>query len=108
LDVDLVNFHLATPLPKTELMCICLRDGLLPQGFDPEVGCTTGYTKGLITTTEFTPPELEYLRAFEWDRINFATEERQKRIARMEGISLEELTNWRIRTRRQCGVGVVK
>jgi len=107
LNVDMVNFHLATPLPRTELMDICLRDGYLPQDFDFEASATTGYTKGLISTTEFTPAELEILRAFEWDRINFSTAERRERAAAIEGISLPELEQWRTNTRRKCGINVV-
>ncbi len=107
INVDLVNFHLATPLPKTELMEICLRDGYLPQDFDSEESSTSGYTKGLISTTEFTPSELEILRAFEWDRINFSTAERRETAAAIEGISIQELEQWRINTRRRCGVNVL-
>ncbi|MCJ7654764.1 MAG: B12-binding domain-containing radical SAM protein [Dehalococcoidia bacterium] len=107
ISVDLVNFHIATPLPKTELLKICLRDGYLPKDFDIEEGSTVGYTRGLTSTTEFTPSELEILRAFEWDRINFCTAERRQTIAKMQGISIPELEQWRINTRRRCGVNVV-
>ena len=107
ISVDLVNFHIATPLPKTELMEICLREGYLPEGFDKDESAVFGYAKGLITTTEFTPPELEILRAFEWDRINFSTPKRRATIAKIEGISIEELEQWRIDTRRKCGVNVL-
>ena len=107
INVDLVNFHIATPLPKTELMEICLRDGYLPKDFDIKESPTVGYARGLISTTEFTPSELEILRAFEWDRINFSTPERREAIARIEGISIQELEQWRINTRRKCGVNVV-
>ena len=108
IDVDLVNFHIATPLPKTELMDICLRDGYLPKDFDIEKNLTSGYSKGMICSNEFTSNELEILRAYEWDRINFSTPERKKTIARMEGISIEELEKWRVETRRKAGVNVVK
>jgi hypothetical protein len=37
--------------------------------------------KGYIKTDEFTPLELQISRAFEWDRINFATLEKCKKIA---------------------------
>ena len=107
LDVDLINFHIATPLPKTELMDICVRDGYLPEDFDFEKSLTAGYGKGLIASKEFTAFELEILRAFEWDRINFATAERKNAIARIEGITIDELEQWRIDTRRKCGVNVV-
>lgn len=107
INVDLVNFHIATPLPKTELLEICLRDGYLPKDFDIEESSTSGYAKGLISTTEFTPSELEILRAFEWDRINFSTAERRETVARIEGISIQEMEQWRINTRRRCGVNVL-
>lgn len=107
ISVDLVNFHIATPLPKTELMEIYLRDGYLPKDFDIEESSTSGYAKGLISTTEFTPSELEILRAFEWDRINFSTAERRETVARIEGISIQEMEQWRINTRRRCGVNVL-
>jgi len=107
INTDLVNFHVATPLPKTELLEICLRSGYLPKDFDIEASSTSGYTKSLISTTEFTPSELETLRAFEWDRINFSTAERRETIARMSGISIQELEQWRINTRRKCGVNVL-
>lgn len=104
LNVDMVNFHIATPLPKTELMDICLRDKLLPEDYTKNIANYSGYGKGLITTKEFTPFELEVLRSFEWDRINFSSPERKKRIARMHGITLEELEDWRMNTRRNLGI----
>lgn len=103
LDVDIVNFHLATPLPKTELMEICLRAGYLKSG---NGGGLFGYTKGVIQTPDFNPVELQILRAFEWDRINFSGSERKARIAKMEGISMEELEKWRVKTRRDLGTTI--
>jgi len=99
LEADMVNFHVATPLPKTELMEICIREKLLPDDYQ-----YSGYGKGLITTREFTPFELEVLRSYEWDRINFSSEERKKTIARINGITAEELEDWRVNTRRNLGI----
>lgn len=104
IDVDMVNFHIATPLPKTELMEICLRDKLLPSDFIENISNYSGYGKGLITTNEFTPFELEVLRSFEWDRINFTTIEKKRTIASLNGITMEELEDWRVNTRRNLGV----
>lgn len=70
LNVDLINFHIATPLPNTELMEICIKEGYVSKDFDEDIA-NVGYTHGNISTEEFTPQELEILRAFEWDRINF-------------------------------------
>lgn len=107
LNVDIVNFHLATPLPKTELMELCIKTDSLPADFDIEENAACGYGKGIISTKEFSPAELEILRAFEWDRINFATAQRREAIAKIEGITMEELEQWRMNTRRRCGVNVV-
>lgn len=104
LNVDIVNFHIATPLPKTELMEICLKEKLLPDDYLENIANYSGYGKGLISTEEFNPFELEVLRSFEWDRINFSSLNRKKRIAMMNGISLEELDDWRKNTRRHLGV----
>lgn len=104
LNVDIVNFHIATPLPKTELMDICLKNKLLPADYPLNIPHYSGYGKGLIETSEFTPFELEVLRSFEWDRINFSSPERKRAIARMNGITLEELEDWRRNTRRNLGV----
>ena len=104
LNVDIVNFHIATPLPKTELMDLCLENKLLPEDYLKNISKYSGYGKGLITTKEFTPFELEVLRSFEWDRINFSSPERKASIARMNGITMEELEDWRLNTRRNLGV----
>jgi anaerobic magnesium-protoporphyrin IX monomethyl ester cyclase len=100
ISADIVNFHLATPLPKTELMDICLKGGYLKT---KPGDAFEGYTKGAIETREFSATELQILRAFEWDRVNFATPERKSSVARMEGLSLEEVERWRVNTRRSLG-----
>lgn len=104
LNVDIVNFHIATPLPKTELMDICMRRKLLPDDYLENISNYSGYGKGLTATKEFIPFELEVLRSFEWDRINFSSLKRKRSIARMNGITLEELEDWRVNTRRNLGV----
>lgn len=104
LNADIVNFHIATPLPKTELMDICIDRKLLPEDYSKNISNYSGYGKGLITTDEFTPFKLQILRSFEWDRINFFPEERKKAIARMNGITMDELESWRVNTRRNLGI----
>ncbi len=102
-NVDLVNFHIATPLPNTELMDICIKEGVISE-FNPT--SNVGYTSGIINTSEFTSKELEILRAFEWDRINFSSPTRRKAVARIQNITLDELEQWRKNTRRSFGVNV--
>jgi len=99
LELDLVNFHIATPLPNTRLMEICLQEGYLK----PEDEALAGYTKGVISTSEFSSTDLQILRAYEWDRINFRTREKIAKIASMEGITEEEVSQWRASTRRNLG-----
>lgn len=106
IDIDYVLFSIATPLPATELYDTCIKGNVLPQDFSFENFKYYGFGKGVITTKDFVPFELEVLRAFEWDRINFKTEERRTKIARMLGITLEELEEWRKETRRKIGVNI--
>jgi radical SAM superfamily enzyme YgiQ (UPF0313 family) len=98
LNIDMVNFHIATPLPKTELMEMCLKKGLIKSEDD-----VAGYTVGAINTPEFTGVELQTLRAFEWDRINFSSPEKSAAVARLEGLSDAETAGWRRQTRRSLG-----
>lgn len=48
--------------------------------------------------------ELEVLRAYEWDRINFSTPGKRARICRMMNITEEELQEHRKQTRRHFGI----
>lgn len=102
--LDYALFSVATPLPGTELAEQAAAGGYLPDDYDPTQ--FYGFGKGLITTDQFTPDELQILRAYEWDRINFRTEEDKIKISRMLGITLEELEIWRKETRKQVGVQV--
>ena len=102
--LDYCLFSIATPLPGTELADIAMEGGFLPPDFDPNQ--FYGFGKGLITTEHFTPIELQTLRAYEWDRINFKTDEDKNKTSRMLGITLEELEEWRKETRRETGVKI--
>lgn len=103
-DFDLSHFHIATPSPKSDLYELAKEKGLLPEDFsflDPKF---FGYARGYIETDEFTAFELMVLRAFEYDRINFNTREKTEKIARMMGLTMEELDQHRKQTRLKCGV----
>jgi len=97
-------FHIATPFPKTELYDECKKGGYLPAGFNFED--FYGFGKGVITTPEFIPLELQVVRAYEWDRINFKTQKQKEIIARMHGITLDQLETWRKETRRNLGLHI--
>lgn len=105
LDLDLVDIHIATVLPKTELYELAKREHVLPEGFSFfKDDVNFGFGKGNISTDEFTPNELAVLRAYEWDRINFSTPEKRARACRVLGISEEELKEYRKQTRIHCGI----
>ena len=106
LNVDYNAFSIATPLPETELYKIAKEGNLLPPGFDFSEKNFKGFGQANITTEEFTPEELQIVRAFEWDRINFKTGEKAKKIAEMGGLTIEELNQWRVSTRRGTGINV--
>ena len=104
--LDYSLFSIATPLPGTEMFETAMNMNVLPKDFKPEN--FYGFGKGMINTSEWTAEELQAKRALEWDRINFAPSrpEHHKKIAKMLGITLDELNLWRQETRRNCGVQV--
>jgi len=101
--IDYATFHPVVPFPKTELTKICKKRGYLPPDFETP-RAEVGLYKSLISTDEFTSEELQILRAFEWDRIHFQTQKNKETITRMQGITLDELEQWRKNTRREMGV----
>lgn len=104
-DLDIIDIHIATVLPKTELYELAKSTHSLPEDFSFfEDDVNFGFGKGNITTDEFTPSELHVLRAYEWDRINFSTKEKRERACRSMGITEEELQEHRKQTRLHCGI----
>lgn len=106
LDLDYCSFNIATPLPETKLYSIVKEQNLIPEDFRFDSLDFKGFGRATITTEEFTPQELQILRAFEWDRINFKTPEKRERIAKMHHITMDQLNEWRKSTRRGLGVQV--
>lgn len=105
LDFDLVNIHIATVLPKTELYDLAKNTNSLPDNFSFfEEDINFGFGKGNITTDEFTPEELMILRSYEWDRINFSTPEKKARALKVMNITEADLKEHRRQTRRKCGI----
>jgi len=106
LDLDYSAFNVCTPLLKTKLYDLVKKDNLIPKDFNFDSLDFKGFGRATITTNEFTPEEIQIVRAFEWDRINFKTQEKREKIAKMCGINLQELNDWRVSTRRGLGVKV--
>jgi len=104
LDADAVKFAIATPFPGTELFERAVKGGYLPKDFEFYRDEALGFAHGVIETEEFTIKELEMLRCFEWDRINFKTPEKKQRYAKMNAMTMEELEEFRKNTRRSVGV----
>lgn len=101
---DIVHFHIATPLPKTDLYLLVKERWLLPPDFSFTDPRFFGYGRAFIGTDEWTPEELMTLRAYEWDRINFSTPEKTAKIAGMMQLAPEELAEHRRQTRRKIGL----
>ena len=99
--LDYSLFSIATPLPGTEMYEDAKRMKVIPEDLKPED--FYGFGKGVINTDEWSAIELQIKRAYEWDRINFppSRPEHHLKIAKMLGITLEELNIWRKETR-QC------
>lgn len=96
LEVDYAKIFSAIPLRHTALWDLCERTHSFKPGFSVE---KISWNEGQIVSPHFDPRELTILRAYEWDRINFATEEKRRRICEMMQISAEELDALRRETR---------
>lgn len=102
-DFDLISIHIATPLPKTDLYTYAIEYGALNKDYcffdDSHFGSGVGY----LETDEFTPKELETIRAYEWDRINFSTADKRRRACEVLELTEKELKDLRKQTRIKCG-----
>ncbi len=95
LDPDYCKFFIATPLPNTELSRIAKEKNIFKNDFDFNKHL---WTDGQIDTSEFRHQDLKILRAYEWDRINFSSENKRKKIAQMMDISEDRLNEIRKET----------
>jgi radical SAM superfamily enzyme YgiQ (UPF0313 family) len=86
------HFSIATPLPKTKLYEEALRSGCLTEDFSFAAGA--GCSRGWLVTEEFTPFDVEVLRAYEWDRINFGSPEKRARAAAFFKVTAEEVAEF--------------
>ncbi|MCE1225277.1 MAG: B12-binding domain-containing radical SAM protein [Geobacteraceae bacterium] len=83
------HFSIATPLPKTRLYYESLGRNYLVNDFSFESGA--GCSRGWLLTDQFAPFDLEMLRVYEWDRINFSSPEKRQRSAEFFKVSPEEV-----------------
>lgn len=93
LNADYTKIFAAIPLYRTRLWEVAKERGMLLEN------TSTNWNCGQICSSEFSPEDLTILRAYEWDRINFATPEKCASIAAMMQISEEALEQTRRKTR---------
>lgn len=102
-NADYVTIYIATVFPMTDLYKLAKKTNTLPDDFDFFDERFFNTSAGFITTNEFTPLELEILRSFEWDRINFSTESKRKRYCELKGFDEKALDNFRKDARLNIG-----
>ena len=101
IDIDYVKFMIATPYRYTRLYDMAYKGGYLREGFN---FLKMRWGEGEIETEEFTAKDLQILRTYEWDRINFSRPDREKKIAKMMGISEGELRKIRVSSRKSLSL----
>lgn len=89
---DFTKINIVAPYPGTELLDMAVAGGYLPKDDDFS---KHGWGQATISTEEFSTDLLTILRAFEWERINFTSETKRKKIAKMIGVLLDELASIR-------------
>jgi len=104
LDADSVKFAVATPFPETELLRVAVKKGLFPENYDFYTHDYLGYANPTMESEHWTALDLKKIRVLEWDRINFCTEEKKRRYAKFNGLSIDELEEFRKQTRKNLGI----
>lgn len=87
------------PFPQTELFDMCKSANAFLPNFDFDSNNFKSFGMPVIRTNNFLPEELIVMRSFEWDRINFGTQAKKEKTALLNGLTLEEVEEWRINTR---------
>jgi radical SAM superfamily enzyme YgiQ (UPF0313 family) len=90
------HFSVATPFLGTKLYEDAVRHDYLTKDFSFYYH---GFSRGWLVTDEFAPFDLEVLRTYEWDRINFSSPERKRRTADFFKVSEAEVVEWSRQTR---------
>jgi radical SAM superfamily enzyme len=92
---DYIKIYGAVPLYKTKLFKLAHQMGaLICNDETPKVD----WRYGQIRSDHWTPKDISILRAYEWDRINFAPH-KIKRLQEITGASEKELNETRKKTR---------
>jgi len=88
-EIDYNVFSIATPMVGTRMMKQITKQGMLDD--QDSINRIIKRTVALFKTEEFSQLSMGIIRCFDWDRINFSTEERKIKYAKMVGITMEEL-----------------
>ena len=97
LDADYVKIFSAIPLRHTRLWERCIESDAFYPGFSPT---RISWNQGQVRSKHFDERELTFLRAYEWDRINFSSPEKCAKIAARMQITTDELDDIRKETRK--------
>jgi radical SAM superfamily enzyme YgiQ (UPF0313 family) len=103
LDADSTKFSIATPFPSTELLQVAVEKKMFPANYDFYTQNYLGFANPTMDSEHWTTEQLKIIRVKEWDRINFCTEEKKKRYAKVNEFTLEELEDFRKQTRKNMG-----
>jgi len=96
INVDYVKIFIALPLQNTEMFDLAARTNSIKMDtYDAKSPWSFG---GVIKSKHWSASDLTILKAYEWDRINFADPKKLKKTAHRMGITIEELNNIRRRT----------
>ena len=109
LEIDYSKFFIATPLEGTILNDMVMENNLMAAHSDTSGQMTDlNWSTSKILSSEWTIDDLTVLRGYEWERINFGTPERRKKLANMMGITGEELAKLRKDTFASVSANIVK
>lgn len=109
LPLDYAKFFIATPLEGTDLHAMVLESNLMiAQADSSGQMLDLDWQTSNIYSEEWTTQDLTILRGYEWERINFATPEKRKKLASMMNISLEDLDKLRTDTFKSVSANIVK
>ena len=96
LPLDYAKFFIAQPLEGTPLYDMTIESNTLASYADDTGQMTDmNWSTSSILSDEWTMEDLTILRAYEWERINFATPEKRQKLAKMMNITMEQLEKLR-------------
>lgn len=91
---DYSKFYLATPLTGTEMYNFAMEQGAVDN-----LNITVDQRYSVMKGTDWEAKDLNVLRVYEWDRINFSDPFKRKKTADMMGLTLDQLEELRRGTR---------